>query len=253
MSSRWASSSSTLEMSPARRRAAISWAWRRVSARPGVGRAGTASGSRLAGRRSLSRRHGRPGRPARRSGGRCRSGALARASSTSNPGRTTSSRRMFSCSMTWAVGGMDSVSSSESTAYWSRMWFSCPSRRVDLLLAEPEACEVGDVLDVATGKGGHRPRIASSRASGFGACGQQPGGSRGGSSQAAAGGQQPGLGGSAGAVRPRGPARRRGSGQAPIPPCARMSRVALSTDGPSRPEHGSVPSGDDGPSAPHEG
>ena len=37
----------------------------------------------------------------------------------------------------------------------------------DLLLAEPETCEVGDVLDVATGKGGHGPRIASRRRSGL--------------------------------------------------------------------------------------
>src|SRR3954471_5708226 len=36
---------------------------------------------------------------------------------------------MFSSSMTCAVGGIDSVGSSASFAYCSRMWFSWPSRR----------------------------------------------------------------------------------------------------------------------------
>src|SRR5437879_9375262 len=57
------------------------------------------------------------------------SDAFASTSSTGIDGATTSSRRMFSSSIVWAVGGIDSVSSSASLAYWSRMWLSWPRRR----------------------------------------------------------------------------------------------------------------------------
>ena len=89
-----------------------------------------------------------------------RAGALARTSSTGSDGRTTSSRRMFSSSIVWAVGGMSSVGSSARIAYWSRMWLSWPSRRRQLLVGQPEAGEVGDVLDVGARQGGHGPMIA---------------------------------------------------------------------------------------------
>ena len=67
---------------------------------------------------------------------------------------------MFSSSIVWAVGGMSSVSSSASFAYWSRMWLSWPSSRVELLVGQAEAGEIGDVLDVGAGEGGHGPMIA---------------------------------------------------------------------------------------------
>ena len=67
---------------------------------------------------------------------------------------------MFSSSIVWAVGGIASVSSSASFAYWSRMWFSWPSRQRQLLVGQAETGEVGDVLDVASGQAGHGPMIA---------------------------------------------------------------------------------------------
>src|SRR5438445_2872761 len=57
------------------------------------------------------------------------SDAFASTSSTGIEGTTTSSRRMFSSSIVWAVGGIASVSSSASFAYWSRMWLSWACRR----------------------------------------------------------------------------------------------------------------------------
>ena len=86
-----------------------------------------------------------------------RAGALARTASTGSDGRTTSSRRMFSSSIVWAVGGMSSVGSSARIAYWSRMWLSWPSSRASSSSVRPEAREVGDVLDVGAGQGGHAP------------------------------------------------------------------------------------------------
>ena len=52
-------------------------------------------------------------------------------------GATTSSRRMFSSSIVWAVGAMCSVSSWARTAYWSRMWLSWPSRRASSSSVRP--------------------------------------------------------------------------------------------------------------------
>ena len=74
-----------------------------------------------------------------------------------------SSRRMFSSSIVWAVGAIASVSSSVSRAYWSRMWLSSPSRRVELGLGQPETGQVGDVGDVGAGQAGHRPIIPAFR------------------------------------------------------------------------------------------
>ena len=48
-------------------------------------------------------------------------GALASTVSTGSDGRTTSSRRMFSSSIVWAVGAMWSVGTVARIAYWSRM------------------------------------------------------------------------------------------------------------------------------------
>ena len=89
-----------------------------------------------------------------------RAGALARTASTGSDGLTTSSRRMFSSSIVWAVGGMSSVGSSARIAYWSRMWLSSALEPRQLLVGQPEAGEVGDVLDVGAGQGGHGPMIA---------------------------------------------------------------------------------------------
>src|SRR4051794_40577919 len=44
---------------------------------------------------------------------------------------------MFSSSIVCAVGSIDSVSSSASFVYWSRMWFSCPSRRLSSASVRP--------------------------------------------------------------------------------------------------------------------
>ena len=66
-----------------------------------------------------------------------RAGALRRTASTGSDGRTTSSRRMFSSSIVWAVGGMSSVGSSARIAYWSRMWLSWPSSRVSSSSVRP--------------------------------------------------------------------------------------------------------------------
>ena len=53
------------------------------------------------------------------------------------------------------------MSSSASLAYWSRMWLSWPSSRAELVVGQAEAGEVGDVLDVVAGQGGHDPMIAA--------------------------------------------------------------------------------------------
>jgi len=58
-----------------------------------------------------------------------RAGALRSTCSVVSDGVATSSRRMFSSSIGWAVGGMASVSSSASFAYWLRMWLSWPWSR----------------------------------------------------------------------------------------------------------------------------
>ena len=85
-----------------------------------------------------------------------RAGALARTASTDSDGRTTSSRRMFSSSIVCAVGAMSSVGSSARIAYWSRMWLSSALEPRQLRVGQPEAREVGDVLDIRAGQRGHR-------------------------------------------------------------------------------------------------
>ena len=87
-------------------------------------------------------------------------GALARTASTGSDGRTTSSRRMFSSSIVWAVGGMSSVGSSARIAYWSRMWLSSDLETRQLGLGQAEAGKVRDVLDVRARQGGHGAMIA---------------------------------------------------------------------------------------------
>ena len=110
-------------VSPARRRSARAWAVRRVrSSATAMGRPRAYSPPRIAGTTKKS--------PSR-------SGAFARTASTGRDGVATSSRRMFSSSIVWAVGGMSSVSSSASFAYWSRMWLSWPSRRVSSSSVSP--------------------------------------------------------------------------------------------------------------------
>ena len=148
---RWAAVTSRELTSPARSDAASSWAKRSVRASPRPRH------------RPVTRRRGSPGR--RRSRRRA-AGALARTSSGDIDGPATSSRRMFSSSIVWAVGGIASVSSSASFAYWSRMWLSWPSRRASSSVGQAEAREVRDVLDVGAGEGGHGPMIRAGPAIG---------------------------------------------------------------------------------------
>ena len=104
-----------------------------------------------------------------------RAGALARTASTGSDGRTTSSRRMFSSSIVWAVGGMSSVGSSARIAYWSRMWFSCALEAGQLGVGQAQAGKVGDVLDLGAGQGGHGSMIADTPAT-IGRCNSRPSG-----------------------------------------------------------------------------
>ncbi len=144
---RWASASSRDETSPARRRAAISWA-------------GDASGQRSATAQS-------PPSPPRMAGtttkSPSRAGALASASSTGSDGRATSSRRMFSSSIVWAVGGMASVSSSREDGVLVEDVVELALEARQLLVGQAEAGEVGDVLDVARGSGWPWPAMIAER------------------------------------------------------------------------------------------
>ena len=131
-------------ISPDRRRAAISWARRRVRSVivvvvPMPSAASVAAEDR--------RDDDEVARRARR---RC-----ARTASTGSDWRTTSSRRMFSSSIVWAVGGICVGVEPGRIAYWSRMWLSWPSSTAELLVGQAEAGEMGDVLDVGAGQAGH--------------------------------------------------------------------------------------------------
>ena len=92
-----------------------------------------------------------------------RAGALARTSSTGSDGRTTSSRRMFSSSIVWAVGGMSSVGQLGEDRVLVEDVVELALEPAQLLVAQPEASEMGDVLDVGARQGGHGPMIAGMR------------------------------------------------------------------------------------------
>ena len=89
-----------------------------------------------------------------------RAGALARTASTGSDGRTTSSRRMFSSSIVWAVGGMSSVGSVGQDRVLVEDVVQLALEPGQLVVGQAEPGEMGDVLDVGAGQGGHGPMIA---------------------------------------------------------------------------------------------
>ena len=86
--------------------------------------------------------------------------ALPRTASTGSDSRATSSRRMFSSSIVWAVGGMSSVSSRAKICVLVDDVVQLALERGQLVVGQPEAGQIRDVLDVGSGEGGHGPMIA---------------------------------------------------------------------------------------------
>ena len=94
------------------------------------------------------------------------SAALARTASTGSDGVTTSSRRMFSSSIVWAVGGMSSVGELGEDRVLVEDVVELALEPAQLVVGQAEAGEVGDVLDVGAGQGGHGPMIPGHRSRG---------------------------------------------------------------------------------------
>ena len=84
-----------------------------------------------------------------------RSGALRSTASTGSDWRTTSSRRMFSSSIVWAVGGICvRVEPGEDRVLVEDVVELALEQR-ELVVGQAEAGEMGDVLDVGAGQTGH--------------------------------------------------------------------------------------------------
>ena len=104
-----------------------------------------------------------------------RAGALARTASTGSDGRTTSSRRMFSSSIVWAVGGMSSVAQLGQDRVLVEDVVELRLEPGQLGVGQAQAGEVRDVLDLGAGQGGHGSMIADTPAT-IGRCTPRPSG-----------------------------------------------------------------------------
>ena len=130
--------------SPDRRRAAISWAWSRVRSRHRGARS-VAAEDRRHDDRTRRRAPARWPAPPRRG----------------SDGLATSSRRMFSSSIVWAVGAMWSVGTVARIAYWSRMWLSWPSSRSSSSSVRPSRARWATCSTSARDRVAMRPMIAA--------------------------------------------------------------------------------------------
>ena len=85
------------------------------------------------------------------------SAALRRTASTGSDGRATSSRRMFSSSIVWAVGAMWSVGTVGQDRVLVEDVVELPLEPSELLVGQAEPREVSDVFDIGARQGGHAP------------------------------------------------------------------------------------------------
>ena len=92
-----------------------------------------------------------------------RAGAFASTASTGSDGTTTSSRRMFSSSIVWAVGAMWSVGTVGEDGVLVEDVIQLAFEAGQFVVGQPEASQVGDVFDVGSGQGGHGSMIADRR------------------------------------------------------------------------------------------
>ncbi len=67
---------------------------------------------------------------------------------------------MFSSSIVWAVGAMWSVGTVGEDRVLVEDVVELALESRELVVGQPEAGEMGDVLDVRSGQGGHAPMIA---------------------------------------------------------------------------------------------